>query len=174
MWELDNKKCWVLKNWSFWPLVLEKTLESPLDCKEIKPVHPKGNQSWIFIGRTSAEGQAPILWPHDAKYLLISKDSGAGKDGRQEERGMTEGEMFSGHEFQQALGDGEGWGSLACCSAWSHRELDTTEWLNNNTSLCLQIKEVLGLGIGWPWTKEHGKRSSKTTKKIWLSRKAQK
>ena len=106
MWELDYKESWALKNWCFWTVVLEKTLESPLDCKEIKPVHPKGNQLWIFIGRTDAETGAPILWPPDEKNWLIRKDPDAGQDRRQEEKGTTEDEMvgwhywFDGHEFE--------------------------------------------------------------------------
>ena len=106
MWELDYKEGWVLKNWYFWTVVLEKTLESPLDCKEIQPVHPKGNQPWIFIGRTDAEAETPVLWPPDAKNWLIGKDSDAGKDWRLEEKGTTEGEMvgwhcwLNGHEFE--------------------------------------------------------------------------
>ena len=106
MWELDHKESWVPKNWCFWTVVLEKTLESPLDCKEIQPVHPKGNQSWIFIGRTDDEAETPILWPLDAKNWLIGKDSDAGKDWRQEEKGTTEHEMVgwhhqsNGHEFE--------------------------------------------------------------------------
>ena len=102
------------KNWCFWTVVLEKTLESPLDCKEIKPVHPKGNQSWIFIGRINAEAEAPIFWSPDAQNWLIRKDPEAGKDWRQEEKGMTEDEMvgwhhqLDGHEFEQALGVGDG------------------------------------------------------------------
>ena len=116
--------------------LLEKTLESPLDCKEIQPVHPKGDQFWIFIGRTDAKAEAPILWPLDMKNWLIWKDPDAGKDWRQEEKGMAEGEMlrwhpwFDGHEFEQALGIGDGQGSLAWCSPWSRKELDVTEWLN--------------------------------------------
>ena len=115
----------------------EKTLESPLDTKEIKPVSPKGNQPWIFIGRTDAE--ASILWPPDAKKWVIRKDPDAGKDWGQE-KGMTEDEMVGGHhwlnrhEFEQALGDGEEQGSLACCSLWGHKEPDTTEQLNNNNN----------------------------------------
>ena len=89
MWELDHKESWALKNWCFWTVVLEKTLESPLDCKEIKPVNPKGNQSWILIGRTDAEAETPVLWPPDAKDWLIGKDPDAGKDWRQKEKGMT-------------------------------------------------------------------------------------
>ena len=123
--ELDHKESWALKNWCFWTVVLEKTLESPLGCKEIKPVHPKGNQSWIFIGRTEAE--APILWPPDAKSWLIGKAPDAGKGWRREEQGMTEDEMvgwhhwLDGHEFEQTPGDSEGQGSLACCSPWGCR-----------------------------------------------------
>ena len=122
MWELDHKEGWVLKNWCFWTVVLEKALESPLDYKEIKPVNPKGNQSWIFIGRTEAE--APILWPTDGKSWLTGKDPDAGRDWGQEEKGMTEDEMvgwhhrFNGHEFEQALGVGDGQGSLVWCSPW--------------------------------------------------------
>ena len=103
---LDYKESWVLKNWWFWTVVLEKTLESPLDCKEIKPVHPKGDQSWVFIGRTDAEAETPIIWPPDVKSWLIGKDPDAGKDWRQEEKGMTEDEMvgwhhwLNGHEFE--------------------------------------------------------------------------
>ena len=97
MWELDYKESWALKYWCFWTVVLEKTLESPLDCKEIQLVHPKGNQSWIFIGRTDAEAEAPILWPLDVKSWLIWKDPDAGKDWRQEEKGMTEDEMVGWH-----------------------------------------------------------------------------
>ena len=97
MWELDYKKDWVLKNWCFWNVVLEKTLESPLDCKEIQPVHPKGNQSWIFIGKTDARAEAPILWPPDMKNWFLGKDPNTGRDWRQEEKGMTEDEMVGWH-----------------------------------------------------------------------------
>ena len=122
MWELDHKESWVPKNWCFGIVVLEKSLQSPLDCKEIKPVHPKGNQSWIFTGRTDAEAEAPILWPRDVKNWLTGKDPDAGKDWRWEEKGMTEDEMIGWHhwlngpEFEQALGVGDGQGGLACCS----------------------------------------------------------
>ena len=120
--KLDHKESWV-QNWCFWTVVLEKTLESPLNCKEIQPVHPKGNQSWIFIGRTDTGAEALILWPPDAKNWLIWKDPDAGKDWRQEKR-TTEDEMvgwhhwLDGHEFEQALGVGDGQGSLPCCSPW--------------------------------------------------------
>ena len=114
MWELDYKESWVLKNWCFWTVVLEKTLESPLDCKEIQPVHPKSSQSWVFIGRTDAEAETPILWPPDAERWLIWKDPDAGKDWGQEEKGTTEDEMvgwhhrLNGHEFGWFLGVGVG------------------------------------------------------------------
>ena len=129
MWELDHKETWAPKNWCFWTVVLEKTLESPLDCKEIKPVNPKGSQSWMFIGRTDAE--ASILWPPDVKNWLTRKDPDAGKDQRQDEKGITEYEMvrrhhqLNGHEYEQAPGDDDGQRSLACCSPWGHKEPDT-------------------------------------------------
>ena len=125
MWEVDYKESLALKNWCFWTLVLEKILESPLDCKEIQPVHPKGDQSWVFIGRTDAEAEAPILWPPDVKSWLIGKDPNAGKDWKQE-KGTTEDEMvgwhhqLGGHEFEQTPGAGDGQGSLECCSPWGH------------------------------------------------------
>ena len=131
MWELDHKEGWTPKNWYFQTVVLEKTLESPLDNTEIKPVNLKGNQPWIYIGRTDAE--APVLWPPDVKRQPIGKDPDAGKDWGQEEKGATEDdEMFgwhhwlSGYEFEQIPGDSEGQGSLACCSPWGYKESDTT------------------------------------------------
>ena len=131
------KKGWMPKKWCLWTVVLEKTPESLLDCKEIKPVYPKGNQSWTFIGRTDAEAEAPILWWSDAKSWLTGEDPDAGEDWRQEEKGTTEDQMvgwhhwLNGHEFEQTLGDGEGQGSLTCCSPGGHKELDMTLWLNN-------------------------------------------
>ena len=128
--ELNHKEGWAPKNWWFWTVVLEKTLESPLDSKEIKSVNPKGNQPWIFTARTDAEVEAPIRWPLDVKSQLIGKDSDAGNYWRQEEKGTTEDEMvgwhhqLNGHEFDQTLGNSEGQGSLACCSPWSRKELD--------------------------------------------------
>ena len=116
MWELDYKESWVLKNWCFWTVVLEKTLESPLDCKAIQPVHPKGNQSWIFIGRTDDKAKTPILWPTDTKSWLIWKDPGAGKDWRWEEKGTAEDEMAGWHHWLHGCesgwtpGDGDGHG----------------------------------------------------------------
>ena len=131
MWELDYIESWALKNWCFWTVV-EKTLESPLDCKEVQPVHPKGDQSWVFTGRTDAEAETLILWPPDAKNWLIGKDPDAGKDWRQEEKGVTEDEMvgwhhwLNGRDFEQTPGDSEGQGSLACCSSRGHKESDMT------------------------------------------------
>ena len=122
--------------WCFWTVLLEKTLESPLDCKEIKSVNLKGNQSWIFTGRSDAEAEAPILWPPDGKSQLTGKDPDAGKDWRQKEKGTTEDEMvgwyyqLNRHEFEWALGVDDGQGSLVCCSPWGCKESDTTEWLN--------------------------------------------
>ena len=136
MWELEHKESWVPKNWCFWTVVLEKTLESPLDCKEIQPVHPKWNQSWIFIVKTDVEAETPILWPPDAKKWLIGKDPDAGEDWRCKEKWMTEDEMvgwhhqLEGHEFDQDPGVGDGQGGLACCDSWGRKESDTTEWLN--------------------------------------------
>ena len=135
MWDLDHKNSWELKNWCFWSVVLEKTLESPLDYKEIQLVHLKGDQSSVFIGRTDVETETPILWPPDVNWLLW-KDLDAGKDWGQEEKRVTEDEMIgwhhwlSGHEFEQTPGDSDGQGSLACCSPWGRKELDTTEQLN--------------------------------------------
>ena len=134
MWELDYKEDWAPKNWCFWTVVL-KTLESSLDCKEIQPVHPKGNQSWIFNGRIDVEAETPILWPPDAKSWLTWKDPDSGKDWSREEKGTTEDEMvgwchwLNGHEFEQALGVAEGQEGLACCSPSGRQESDTTEWL---------------------------------------------
>ena len=137
MWELDHKESWASKIWCLWAVVLEKTLGSPLDSKEIKPVNPKENQSWIFIRRIGAESEAPILWLPDVKSRLTSKDPDAGKDWRQDEKGMTEDEMvgwhywLNGHEFDQALGDSAEQGSLVSCSPLRCKELDMTKQLNN-------------------------------------------
>ena len=142
MWELDYKEDWVPKNWCFQTVVLEKTLESPLDCKEIKPVNSKGNQPWMFIGRNDAEAETAILWPPDAKSQLIRKDPDAGKDWRQRREGDDRGRdhhRFKRHEFEQAPGVGDGQGSLACCSPWGLKESDTTERLNNNKAQRVSI-----------------------------------
>ena len=136
MWELDCEESWAPKNWCFWTVVLEKTLESHLDCKEIKPVNPKGDQSWVFFGRNDAKAETPVLWPPHAKSRLIGKDSDAWRDWGQKEKGTTEDEMAGWHhqidgcEFGWTLGDGDGQGDLACCNSWSYKELDMTERLN--------------------------------------------
>ena len=128
MWELDHKESWVLKNWCFWAVVLEQTLERRLDCKEIKPVNPKGNQLWTFIGKTDAE--APDLWPPYGKSWLTGKDPDVGKDWGQEENRETGDETvgwhywLNGHEFEQTQGDSEGQESLMCCSSWGLKESD--------------------------------------------------
>ena len=117
-------RSWALKNWCFWTVVLKKTLTCPLDCKEIQPVHPKGDQSWVFTGKTDVEAETPMLWPPHGKSWLIGKDPDAGRDWGQEEKGMTEDEMagwhhwLDGHEFEWTLGDGDGQGGLACCNSW--------------------------------------------------------
>ena len=136
MWEVDYKESWVPKNWCFWTVMLDKTLESHLNFKEIQPVNPKGNESWIFIGRTDAKAETPILWPPDTKSWLIWKAPDAGKDWGQEEKGTTEDEMvgwhhrLDGHGFEWTLGVVDGQGGLACCSPWGLKESDTTERLN--------------------------------------------
>ena len=139
MWELDYKESWAPKNWCFWTVVLEKSVESPLNWKAIKLVNLKANQSWIFIVKTDAEGETPILWQPDVKNLPIWKDPGAGKDWRWEEKGTTDVEMLGwhhwldGHEFEYALGVGDGQGSLECCSALFHKESDRTDnWTELN------------------------------------------
>ena len=138
------KKAEHQKNWCFWTVVLEKTLESPLDYKDIQPVNPKGNQCWIFIGKTNAEADAPILRLPNEKNWLIGKDPDAEKDWKQEEKEVTEDEMIgwhhwlNGHESEEALGAGDGQGSLVCCSSWGGKESDTTErlnWTNLKSSL---------------------------------------
>ena len=145
MWALDHKKGWVLKNWCLQTVMWGKSLESPFDCKEIKLVNPKGNQSWIFTGRTDAEAETLTLWPPEGKNWLSGKDPDAGKDCRQEEKGKTEDEMvgwhhwLDGHEFEQALGVGNGQGSL--CSPWGWKELVTTEWLNWLTKAEIQNRK---------------------------------
>ena len=158
--ELDHKESWVPKNRCFWTVVLEKTLESPLDSKEIKAAHPMGNQSSVFNGRTDAEAEAPILWPPDGKNWLIGKDCDAGKGWRQEEKGTTKDEMvgwhhrLNGHEFEQVPGVGDGQGSLACCSPWDLKKLDMTERLywteyRPGPSMFLQMGKPIILFFGW-------------------------
>ena len=148
MWELDCEENWVPKNWCFWTVVLEKTLESPLDCKEIQPVHSEGDQPGDFVGRTDAKAETPVLWPPHAKSWLTGKDSDAGRDWGQEEKGTTEDEMtgwhhwLDGRESEWTPGVCDGQGGLVCCDSWGRKESDTTECLNwtalrmNNKELC--------------------------------------
>ena len=152
MWELDCEESWVWKNWCFWSVVLEKTLESPLDCKEIQPVQSKGDQHWVFFGRNDAKAETPVLWPPHVKSWLIGKDSDAGRDWGQEEKGMTEDEMagwhhrLDGHEFEWTPGVGDGQGDLACCNSWGRRvrhdwptELNWTELSQTPTGVSLSL-----------------------------------
>ena len=143
MWELDCKENWAPKNWCFWTVVLEKTLQSPLVCKEIQPVHSKGDQSWVFIGRIDVEAETPILWPPGAKSWLIWKDPDVGKDWGQEEKGTTEDEMVGWHHrldgrgFGWSPGVGGGQGGLVFCGSWGCKESDTTERLNWTEVYCV-------------------------------------
>ena len=136
MWKLECEESWAPKNWYFWTVVLEKTLESPLDCKEIQPVHSEGDQPWVFFGRNDAKAETPVLWPPHARSWLIGKDSDAERVWGQEEKGMTEDEMTGWHhrldecEFEWTLGAGDGQGGLACCDSWGRKESDTTEQPN--------------------------------------------
>ena len=165
MWELYHKESWVPKSWCFWTMMLEKTVESLLDCKEIQPVHLKGDQSWIFIGRPDAEAEGPIPWPLDAKNWLIGKDPDAGKDWRQE-KATTEDEMVGWHdwlhgrEFEQAPGEGDGQGSLAGYSLWSCQESDITLRLSTQhkeaESIFSALEPGLDFGRGRDVTKPPG------------------
>ena len=145
MWELDCEEGWAPKNWCFWTVVLEKTLENPLDYKEIQPVHSEGDQPWDFFGRNDAKAEAPVLWPPDAKSWLIGKESDAGRDWGQEEKEMTEDEMagwhhwLDGRESEWTLGVGDGQGGLACCDSWGRKESDTTEQLNWTSGKWLRL-----------------------------------
>ena len=150
MWELDYKQTWVPKNWCFWTVLLEKTLESPLDCKEIQSVHPKGDESWVFIGRTDDEAEGPIVWPPHEKSWLIWKDPDARKDWRQEEKGTTVDEMvgwhhqLNGHGFGWSPGVGDGLASLACCGSWvrrvRHDWVTELNWTELNWKCCVDSK----------------------------------
>ena len=136
MWELDCEENWAPRNWCFWSIVLEKTPESSLNSEEIQPVHPEGDQPWVFFGGNDAKAETPVLWPPHAKSWLIGKDSDTGRDWGQEEKVKTENEMagwhhrLDGSEFEWTPGVGDGQGGLACCSPWGHKESDTTEQLN--------------------------------------------
>ena len=147
MWELDYKESWTPKNWCFWTVVLEKTLESPLDRKEIQPVRLKRDESWVFIGRTDVEAETPILWPPDVKSRLIGKDPDAGKDWGQEEKGTTEDEMVEwhhrlhGHGFRWTPGVGDGQEGLVCCGSWVHKEWDMPDWLNWTDAVYQVLKQ---------------------------------
>ena len=149
-----------MKNWCFWTVVLEKTLESPLDCEEIQPVHPKGDQSWVFIGRTDVEAETPILWSPHEKSWLIGKDLDAGRDWGQEEKGTTEDEMagwqhrLDGHEFGWAPGVGAGQEDLACCDSWDCKELDMIEQLNWTEGVPGYLKHSLNLELAGALTHE--------------------
>ena len=150
MWELDCEESWALKNWCFCTVVLEKTLESPLDCKKIQPVHSEGDQPWNFFVRNDAQAETLVLWPPHAKSWLIGKDSDAGRDWGQEAYGTTEDEMagwhhwLDGHESEWTPGDGDGQGGLACCDSWGLKESDTTEGLNwtklNTENICITYR----------------------------------
>ena len=145
MWQLDPKEGWALKNWCFWTVVLEKTPESPLASKEIKQVNLKGDQPWIFIGRTDAETEPPVLSSSDMNRWFIGKVPDAGKDWGQTEKRTSQDEMAGSHhrckehEFGQVLEDSEGQGSLSCCSPWGHKESDMTGWLNKNIGICILL-----------------------------------
>ena len=150
MWELDCKESWVLKNWYVWTVVLEKTLESPLDCKKIQPAHPKGNQSWIFIGSSNAEAESPILWPPDARNWLTGKDPDAGKDWRWEEKGMTEHEMVRWHHWHNGLELSRLWELVMDREAWhvaTHGVSKSWTWLSNWTELKPHQKYDIYLNI---------------------------
>ena len=158
MWELGYKESWAPKNWCFWSVVLEKTLENPLDCKEIQSVHPKGDQSWVFFGRNDAKAETLVLWSPHVKSWLIRKDSDAGMDWGQEEEGTTEDEMaewhhrLDGREFEWTLGDGGGEGALAWCDSWGCKELDMTEELNwTEWAVNFNFEEFID-GLLWLYT----------------------
>ena len=170
MWESDHEESWMPKSWCFWTVVLEKTLESPLDCKEIQPVHPKGNQSWIFTGRTDAEAETPILWLPDEKSWLIRKDPDAGKDWRQDKKGATEDEkvgwhhQLDGHEFEQALGVGDEQGGLSlplmrCGENGTLPLLSSLPQSPVQFTLSVVADSLRPLNLtcycwGWPWSRD--------------------
>ena len=160
MWELDCEESWALKNWCFWTVVLEKTLESPLDCKEIQPVHPKGDQSWVFIGRPDPEAETPIFWPPYVRSWLIGKDFDAGRNWGQEEKGTTEDEMAGWHHWLSGCESGwtpgvdDGQGDLECCDSWVRKESDMTQQLNWTelnlvSALTIEAKSLSKPGRKW-------------------------
>ena len=157
MWELDCEEGWALKNWRFWTVLLKKTLESPLDCKEIQPVHSKGHQPWVFIGRTGAKAETPILWPPNVKSWLIGKDSDAGRDWGQEEKGTSENDMagwhhwLNGRESEWTPGVGDEQGGLACCDSWGRKESDTTEQLKWTELNCAVVWAFVAIAFLWDW-----------------------
>ena len=159
--ELDYEESWAPKNWCFWTVVLEKTLESPMDCKEIQPVHSKGDQSWVFFGRTDAKAETPVLWPPHEESWLIGKDSDDGRDWGQEKKGTTEDEMagwhhqLDGREFEWTPGVGDGREGLACCNSWGCKELDMAEWLN-----WIELRLVLSWRLHLPSMERQKKKLS--------------
>ena len=171
MWELDHKEGWVPKNWCFWVVLLEKTLESPLDCKEIKPVRPKGNHPWIFIGRTDVEAETPILWSLDVESWLIWNNPNARKDWRKEEKGTIEDEMvewhhrLNGREFEQALGVGNGQGGLACCGPWVTKSQTRLKWFS--TQACTDLNQKFRAVFRGNYWGHQGVKNGKMKIKVW-------
>ena len=151
MWELDCEESWAPKNWCFWTVVLEKTLESPLDCKEIQPVHSKGDQPWVFFGRNDAKAETPVFWIPHAKSWLIGKDFDAGRDWGQEEKGTAKDEMAGCHHWLYGCeslwtpGVGDGQGGLLCCDSWGCKESDTTEWTETEKCINVTVESNLSL-----------------------------
>ena len=166
MWESDHKEIWALKNWCLGIVVLEKTLESPVECKEIKPVNPKGNQSWIFIGRTDAEAEAPVFWSSYVNSWLIGKVPDAGKDWGKKEKRASEDEMAgwhhqcNEHELGQTLGDDDGQGDLECWSPRGHKKSDMTGWLKNNINRWARLDYL--------WAEQRGSGSAEAGYYVWL------
>ena len=171
MWEMDYKESWVPKNWYFWTVVLEKTLESPLNCKEIQPVHPKGNRSWMFIGRTDVEAEIPMLWPPDTKNWLTGKDPDSGKDWRQEEKGMTEDEMFGWHHWPNGHVSDELWEIVEDREAWRTASMGSQrvrqDWVTEQQQKYILENVIWNLNLKFftkiSWTYFHGKKMYKFT-----------